>query len=240
VFVALVSSCVTVWGTPVYWDPLVGGNGHWYEPIRANTGISWDNARIAAENRGGYLATLTTSTENAFVFNLVDDPLFWSVAYDIQGDYTFADGPLFGGYQPDGSAEPDGGWQWLNGEGLFAGTGTFQNWALGEPNNYPVNLGANPESAVGFKAVASGNSTALRGNQWNDVSASLYFAPSYVIEWNVDPQYVPEPSTYAAAVAMAFLAWSRFFRKPPTGRTSTGFGNPPGALSPGLFESKNE
>ena len=42
-------------------------NGHYYEVVVASEGITWTEARLAAQARGGYLATLTSRPENLFV-----------------------------------------------------------------------------------------------------------------------------------------------------------------------------
>ena len=44
-----------------------GGNGHWYLVMRTPQLVSWDSARSFATNDGGYLATITSAAENAFV-----------------------------------------------------------------------------------------------------------------------------------------------------------------------------
>ena len=71
-------------------------------------------------------------------------------------------GPWLGGFQPAGSVEPGGGWEWLNNEGGFGveDMGAYTNWhppnsngAVGEPNN-GYNFTANPETAVEFQLRA--------------------------------------------------------------------------------------
>ena len=57
----------------VEWSVDVGGNGHFYEAMLVPEMINWDSANIAANNQGGYLATLTSPEENIFVFNLIKD-----------------------------------------------------------------------------------------------------------------------------------------------------------------------
>ncbi len=100
--------------------------GHFYEAVAEPDGITWEEAQAACETRGGYLATITSATENDFAFNLIDDLAFWFI-----DGYNNAIGPWIGGFQPDGSPEPSGNWQWLTGESWV-----FANWGTGEPNNF--------------------------------------------------------------------------------------------------------
>ena len=62
--------------------------------------VSWVQAAILAESEGGYLASLTTPEENAFVFSLVDDDkYFWEFPDDYTADshYRIKLGPFLGG-----------------------------------------------------------------------------------------------------------------------------------------------
>lgn len=89
--------------------------------------IQLDEAKRIAESAGGYLATLNSRAENQFAYNLIKhDERFWEVFSNGYGIF----GPTFGLYQPNGSVEPRGGWQWTTGEDL-----KFQNWLPGEPSN---------------------------------------------------------------------------------------------------------
>ena len=96
---------------PIVWDV----NGHGYELILAEGGITWTDAKQAAEDRGGHLATITSAEENVFIVSSLEIGLspYW-----------------LGGFQVAGSAEPDLEWQWVTGEDF-----TYTNWATGEPNN---------------------------------------------------------------------------------------------------------
>src|SRR4029077_7988649 len=82
------------------------GNGHWCKAFPA-TNITWNQASAAASNECGYLATITSSNENAFVFNLIFAPGFFT---------TNGSGPALGGYQPVNSVEPAVNWRWITGE----------------------------------------------------------------------------------------------------------------------------
>jgi len=150
---------------PTEWLVADGGNGHFYEVISAPDGIFWTDAKNSAELMGGYLATITSEAEDIFVWGLLDSSHF--------GDNPW--GPWIGGFQPDGSPEPDGNWQWVTGEAF-----SYTNWDVGEPSNG----GPNGESAL---AYVDGS-----GGWWNDF-------PMYTLDYGITVAYVievvPEPST---------------------------------------------
>jgi hypothetical protein len=70
--IALVSGA-NAQSTAVQWRVEDGGNGHWYElivvPGSGYPRLTWTASESLAEAAGGYLATITTTDENAFVFN---------------------------------------------------------------------------------------------------------------------------------------------------------------------------
>jgi Ca2+-binding RTX toxin-like protein len=152
----------------VQWQTSVGGNGHYYEVVYTPTGIPWDEARGAAIAKGGYLATITSSAENALVFGLADDPLYW-----YQDGYNNSEGPWLGGYQPAGSSEPNGDWRWVSGEAF-----NFTNWASGEPNDF--NLG---EDALLFMGRSSFGIPGRPAPTWNDGAINAG-EKAYIIEYN--------------------------------------------------------
>lgn len=118
VSVALLS--VGAYAIPVY-NP---STGHSYEVFEAPL-ITWVDARAAAESKGGYLATLTDAAENQFVFDHVVVPAFGTGNQGNDGVQAW-----IGGFQPDKTSEPDGGWQWVTGEAW-----SYTNWGGLEPNN---------------------------------------------------------------------------------------------------------
>jgi hypothetical protein len=77
------------------WETAAGGgNEHFYKHV-VGKALTWENARVAAEALTicsgadkGYLVTLTTAKENAFVFHTLN-------LAEIIGL-----GPWLGGYQP--------------------------------------------------------------------------------------------------------------------------------------------
>lgn len=131
------------------------GVKHYYEAVFVESGnLNWYEVAYLAEDAGGYLACIGSKTENNFVFDLVsDDRYFWSFSED-SGHYGISIGPFLGGYQPEGSEEPAGGWSWLSGEEW-----EYENWAKDlndgvidkdpRPSDQPNNSGGN-QPIMGF------------------------------------------------------------------------------------------
>ena len=170
---------------PTIWTVGSGGNGHAYEVFAVPGGVTWQNARTAAQAKGGDLATLTSAAEDAFVFALADNATFWNNPNGIDSV-----GPWIGGIQPAGSAEPAGGWSWITGEPFV-----FTNWFPGEPDEANVN-----EDLIDL--YARGATNAVRSGQWNDAANLDTHVIAYVVE------YVPEPVTLPA-LAIGLLAFGR-------------------------------
>lgn len=153
---------------PVQWRIVDGGNGHEYEAVLTASGVSWDDANAAAAARGSgwHLATSTSAAENAFLFDLIDDPVFWS---QPSGPGTHSSGPWLGALNT-GPGSND--FEWVTGEPF-----SYQNWAPGEPNL----IGGLPQAVHFF-----GYETFI-GSQWNDSPPhGLYH---YILE---NP--IPEPT----------------------------------------------
>jgi hypothetical protein len=108
IFLALVIACFAnvSMAALVQWNGN-GGNGHYYEAISV-PGITFEDAMIAAALKGGYLVTITSQAEQNFISGNV-----------ISNGYGYR----IGGFQPIGSPEPDGGWQWVTGETFSLLTG---------------------------------------------------------------------------------------------------------------------
>jgi hypothetical protein len=137
-----------------------GTNGHFYRPI--STGTSYTGARAAALNttfkgQTGYLVTITSADEDAFVFNNVPQTNIW---------FALTDEETEGQWKID--AGPEKGTLIKTSNGQFAGNivGQYNNWAGGEPNN-----SGNEDYAV----------TKWNGSQWNDLPNG--FSCPYVIEY---------------------------------------------------------
>ncbi len=110
--------------------------GHYFE-IYSSTGVSWDAAKTCAMGKtysgvpgvpaiNGHLATITSSSEDAWVDAL-------------RANSSGLGQVWVGGFQVNpGTAEPGGGWGWVNNEGPFPGNNdgpAYANWNSAEPNN---------------------------------------------------------------------------------------------------------
>jgi hypothetical protein len=163
---------------PIQWPIASGGNGHYYEGVLFGADINWPQAKIEAENRGGYLASIASATEGNFVVTtIIPSNSFWQA--DIRGgSFTDLFGRWIGGFQPAASPEPAGNWQWITGETFSP---TF--WAVGEPNNI------NDEMYLHFYGKAG-----ARVNTWNDYRNDNPQGGGNIRSFVVE--YVPEPSTF--------------------------------------------
>jgi hypothetical protein len=105
-------------------DPLTG---HYYEVVTSEH-LTWAEAEAAAESRTflgvqGHLATLTSEHESGFVR--------FEAAWWIFGvGYLDESCCWVGGYQLEGSPEPEGGWQWVTGEPW-----DYTDWGSGKPDD---------------------------------------------------------------------------------------------------------
>ena len=133
------------------------GGTHYYEVVLVESmNISWVQAAILAESEGGYLASLTSPEENAFVFNLVnDDAYFWQFPDDYTPDshYRIKIGPFLGGVRVSDTEDSLDDWQWLSGEAW-----EFSNWAQNlddgitdrDPRDNTQPNGAGRQNVMGF------------------------------------------------------------------------------------------
>jgi hypothetical protein len=156
---------------PTQWAVANGGNGHFYQAIFAPGGISWDQASANATNFGGYLASITSSAENNFIFSLISNtPDYW-IADSGGGDGVWIGGIWLG--NPGDPANPIN-WTWVTGEAF-----SFSSWAFGQPNN--IN---GYQNHIQFYSPSG-----LTANTWNDAADTLdaAFVPGFVIEYNSNP-----------------------------------------------------
>jgi hypothetical protein len=171
------------------WAVASGGNGHTYRVVAKTSLISWDSANAAAQAAGGYLATITSSAENAFVSSLIDDPAYWVQSANGHG-------PWIGGYQLLGSSEPSGGWTWITQTGVSTPEAfSFTNWESGEPNNLTASVSGVTynQDRVAFFHLGTG-----RASTWSDEynltgSGLNQWTISYVIEFGPTPPVLTKP-----------------------------------------------
>jgi hypothetical protein len=142
-----------------------GTNGHFYKPITTtNERTTYTNARARSllttfKGQTGYLVTITSADEDAFIFANVPATNVWFAATDevIDGTWVIDAGPEKGTVMKTQNGQ-------LNGNI----PGVYNNWAQGEPN------GANGSENY---AVAKWNGAA----SWNDLSNN--WNNPYVIEY---------------------------------------------------------
>jgi hypothetical protein len=170
--VTMLGMAGAVSATPIQWSSGIDANNHWYEVVISNS--SWTVARDAAIAAAGgtasgydfsYLATITSAAEQGFIATLF-------APYTQPNDAGFK----IGGFQPAGSQEPGGGWQWVTGEAW-----SYANWGGSEPNNSGGEGYLYMDERFDWK--------------WNDyVNGDSYYNPKgYVVEYETSP--VPEPAT---------------------------------------------
>jgi murein DD-endopeptidase MepM/ murein hydrolase activator NlpD len=182
--ISLISVLVTsVAATPVSYS----GNGNYYDKISVSGGITWNNAKTAAENLHflnvkGHLATITSKGENEFIISKFGT-----------SDY------YLGGFQPAGGAEPAGGWRWVTGEPW-----SYTNWdTSGEPNNHyyggytTINNDPDgtPENVLQFHY----------NSMWNDLPDDC-LVPGYFVEYETMDWPVPG---YSKVISVFHLEYGR-------------------------------
>jgi hypothetical protein len=138
-----------------------GVNGHFYRPI--STTATYLNARTLAsqqtfKGQQGYLVTITSADEDAFIFNNVPQTNIWFALSDAASEarWTIDAGPEAGTLIKINNGQ-------LNGNI----PGQYNNWAPGEPND-----SGNEDYAV----TKWGG-----GSQWNDLPN--HFSNPYVVEF---------------------------------------------------------
>jgi hypothetical protein len=142
-----------------------GVNGHFYKPITAtNERTTYTNARSRSllttfKGQTGYLVTITSASEDAFIFANVPATNVWFAATDEVKDGTWVI-----------DAGPEKGTVMKTSNGQTNGNipGVYNNWAQGEPN------GSNGSENY---AVAKWNGV----SSWNDLSNN--WSNPYVIEY---------------------------------------------------------
>ena len=135
-------------------------NGHFYRPISAGAFYTAAKSAAAAttfKGQTGYLVTITSADEDAFIYNNVPQSQIW---------FALSDAAQEGYWRID--AGPENGTLIKTANGQYAGNiaSQYNNWAGGEPNN------------AGGEHYAV---TKWNGSQWNDLPNN--FSCPYVIEY---------------------------------------------------------
>jgi hypothetical protein len=158
-----------------------GVNGHFYRPI--STGATYTNAKTLAsqqtfKGQQGYLVTITSASEDAFIFANVPQSSIWFALSDAASEarWTIDAGPENGTLIKINNGQ-------LNGNI----PGQYNNWAPGEPND-----SGNEDYAV----TKWGG-----GSQWNDLPN--HFSCAYVVEFGtwVNPDDATFTEFYSNSVA---------------------------------------
>jgi len=174
------------------------GDTNYYEVVLVESmNISWVQAAILAESEGGYLASLTSAEENAFVFGLVnDDKYFWEFPDDYTPDshYRIKVGPFLGGVRVSDTEDSLAGWTWLSGEEW-----DYMNWVENlddgvtdrDPRNNTQPNGKGRQNVMGFGELNVPVST--WGDYWDTVAQygergmPTGYNMGFVIEYENDP-----------------------------------------------------
>jgi hypothetical protein len=154
------SVAATVNPTGYYYN---GVNGHFYKPMAS--GATYANARANSllttfKGQTGYLVTITSADEDAFIYANVPQGNIWFALTDevTEGRWIIDAGPEKGTLIKTSNGQLNGNIQ-----------GQYNNWAGGEPNN-----SGNEDYAV----TKWGG-----GSQWNDLPGTASWVNPYVIEY---------------------------------------------------------
>ncbi len=171
-------------------------NGHYYEFV-SDSGITWDEAKTAAEARelyglNGYLVTVTSDAENDFIApKLGGDGWMGASDATTEGTWKWVTGPESGTHFYNGYADAGTDSYSVNGPDVYdsegdylsanGGTtvnvavdGHYENWANGEPNNSDGNVGE--DVAHFYESDGS----------WNDYSSTNSSIQGYIVEYGGD------------------------------------------------------
>lgn len=141
--------------------------GHLYLAVNATMG-TFERASADAVEAGGHLVTIQNAAENRFLVDFFSTDSTFVRAHQKFGLF----GPMIGLYQPQGSAEPRGGWAWVTGEPL-----NFTAWSQGNPDNHQGQQHRarfylkNEQLRPGSKAVT-----------WDDTMNDMFRGRGYLVE----------------------------------------------------------
>jgi hypothetical protein len=173
---------------PIEWPAAAGGNGHYFELVSPTGGITWTDAKTAAQARSylgsaGHLVTVTSQGEWDFITTNFPQAYTWLGLTDNEayGGQEYGDThtwPLPPTGSVPTSSQRGAGYVWVTGEPLV-----FSAWGSSEPNNSAYGDG---EDYIFYEK----HGTAW---DWTDFrnDTNVYGTPiHYLVEYPV-----PEPST---------------------------------------------
>ena len=147
----------------VQWRVQDGGNGHWYQWLGWGFVDSWSDGAGYADSVGGHLPTVHSVGEQSLLLSLVPSP---------SCEPNWGGVILLGGQQSTNAGAANLGWSWITGESW-----DFQNWNVGEPNDYD---GFQENRLVCYAT----------NGRWNDSTESSPSSPpcvdGLIIEWSAD------------------------------------------------------
>jgi gliding motility-associated-like protein len=155
--------------------------GHFYKYIPA-LGIWWTAARDSAQNMTynglkGYLATITSETENNFIWDKTKG-VGWIGASDseAEGVWRWVTGP-------------EAGTQfWQGGANGYPVNSMYSNWNNGEPNNVQKSWGEDEDYAhINMNPNAKARSWNDLPNRSDGAGSQWYYSQGYIVEFGGMP-----------------------------------------------------
>lgn len=195
--IALTFSSMTVHADPEEWTADPRDPNHYYEVFAAN-GITWGSAKAAVvspinlDHIGlrGYLATLTSPGEDAFVDQLRQTATMGMSPVLTKGQVWI------GGSQADNQASPGDGWHWENGEGPIPGTDSATPYANWGDNNAASDV--EPNDGAAGENNQENHLTLGRyglGRGWNDEGVAIPSIGGYIVEYEIVIEAKDDPSS---------------------------------------------
>jgi len=183
-----------VFSNGYYWESY---GGKYYALTQTGNAATWDQVRQEALDLGGDLVVINDAGEN----NFLASTMFASPHYQDLPGFNTIPHLWIGLCQTPGSAEPDGGWNWVDGSPL-----TYTNWAYGTPSN-----GRQVED---WGAITL-NMDNLFGS-WNDYHPFVwledfgYDGIQGIMEFDALPTVAPAPgAALLTAIGSACVGWLR-------------------------------
>ncbi len=173
--------------------PSFSYNNHTYDIIA--TALTWDQASVEAQRRGGYLAIISTAEENLAIYQHAAALLGRAPSAPDGGGSRYV---WVGG----SDLQAEGDWHWNDGSALGSG---YTNWGEGSWGAEPYDEGGQDALAMGLERWPNGTGGLGSGGQWNDVAPGnrLYFV---VERGPVDDPRVDGTTLYSSSAVAALPA----------------------------------